>query len=85
MDLDLENKGPKQAHRLYLLRQQPSDNSVVSICVYMPVVEVILIGGTGGCMLGGSEEDLCRPPRSIEPGFHPEDPEDWTIPPRPAN
>lgn len=44
-----------------------------------------LIGGTGGCMLGGSEDDLCRPTRSKEPDFQLLDAEDWAIPPRPGN
>lgn len=33
-------------------------------------------------MLGGSEDDLCRPTRSKEPGFQLLDAEDWLIPPR---
>lgn len=41
-----------------------------------PPVEVSLMGGTGGCMLGGSEDDLCRPTRSKEPGFQLLDAED---------
>lgn len=32
--------------------------------------EVTRMGGTGGCILGGSEDDLCLPERSMEPGFH---------------
>ena len=36
------------------------------------VVEVTRMGGTGGCMFGGSEDDLCLPDRSLEPGFHPD-------------
>lgn len=48
----------------------------------VPPVEVSLMGGTGGCMLGGSEDDLCRPTRSKEPGFQLLEAEDWLIPPR---
>lgn len=44
-------------------------------------VDVTRKGGAGGCMLGGSEEDLCLPVRSREPGFQPGDP--WAIPARP--
>lgn len=44
-------------------------------------VDVTRKGGAGGCMLGGSEEDLCLPVRSREPGFQPGDP--WAIPERP--
>lgn len=33
-------------------------------------------------MLGGSEDDLCRPTRSKEPGFQLLDAEDWLSPPR---
>lgn len=51
----------------------------------IPPVEVSLMGGTGGCMLGGSEDDLCRPTRSKGPGFQLLDAEDWPIPPRPDN
>lgn len=36
-------------------------------------------------MLGGSEDDLCRPTRSNDPGFQLLDGDDWLIPPRPAN
>lgn len=39
------------------------------------------MGGTGGCMFGGSEEDLCLPERSMEPGFHAGEP--WGTPPWP--
>ncbi|KAG7271477.1 hypothetical protein CRUP_018511, partial [Coryphaenoides rupestris] len=33
------------------------------------------MGGRGGCMLGGSDEDLCLPVRSRVPGFQPGDAE----------
>lgn len=36
-------------------------------------------------MLGGSEDDLCRPIASKEPGFQLPDAGDWPIPPRPDN
>lgn len=51
----------------------------------IPPVETSLIGGIGGCMLGGSEDDLCRPTASREPGFQLPDAGDWPIPPRPDN
>lgn len=44
-------------------------------------VDVTRNGGAGGCMLGGSEEDLCLPVRSRVPGFQPGEP--WAIPGRP--
>lgn len=43
-------------------------------------VDVTRNGGAGGCMLGGSEEDLCLPVRSRVPGFQPGEP--WAIPGR---
>lgn len=49
----------------------------------IPAVEISLMGGAGGCMLGGSEDDLCRPTRSKEPGFQLPEAEDWPMPPRP--
>lgn len=51
----------------------------------IPAVEISLMGGTGGCMLGGSEDDLCRPTRSKEPGFQLPEAEDWPMPPRPES
>lgn len=48
-----------------------------------PPVETSLMGGTGGCMLGGSEDDLCLPIRSMGAGFQPLDAGDWPLPPRP--
>lgn len=48
-----------------------------------PPVETSLMGGTGGCMLGGSEDDLCLPIRSRGAGFQPLDAGDWPLPPRP--
>lgn len=36
-------------------------------------------------MLGGSEDDLCLPIRSREPGFQLLDAGDWPVPPRPDN
>lgn len=49
----------------------------------IPPVEVSLMGGSGGCMLGGSEDDLCRPVRSKGLGFQlldvePPGPDNWT-------
>lgn len=49
----------------------------------IPPVEVSLMGGGGGCMLGGSEDDLCRPVRSKGLGFQvldaePPGPDNWT-------
>lgn len=60
-------------------------NSVCQRTGPIPPVEISLIGGTGGCMLGGSEDDLCRPIASKEPGFQLPDAGDWPIPPRPDN
>lgn len=51
----------------------------------IPPAENNLMGGTGGCMLGGSEEDLCRPHRSKEVGFQLQDADDWPTPPSPDN
>lgn len=36
-------------------------------------------------MLGGSEDDLCRPTTSKEPDFQLPDAGDWPTPPRPDN
>ena len=30
----------------------------IDLMMFIPPVEVSLMGGTGGCMLGGSEDDL---------------------------
>lgn len=48
----------------------------IDLVMFVPPVEVSLMGGTGGCMLGGSEDDLWRPTRSKEPGFQLLDAED---------
>lgn len=40
------------------------------------------MGGTGGCMLGGSEDDLCRPIRSRGAAFQLLDAGAWTLLPR---
>ena len=66
-----------------------SDINTILICLHcgsglveqvllgsLPPVEVSLMGGTGGCMLGGSEDDRCRPTRSKVPGFQLLDAED---------
>lgn len=83
-DPDLQHRGGNPSSPCSVSETKMKDNSVRQRGA-IPPVEISLKGGTGGCMLGGSEDDLCRPIASKEPGFQLPDAGDWPIPPRPDN